>query len=297
MDELNIIKSIVSISSPGTHLDVKDDAHAAKLARNCNTFSAELKREHPDRFGFFASLPLPAIDESLAEIDHALSEGADGFVVMTNAHGHYLGDELFNPVFDKMNECKATVFIHPTWPCTVCKDTVTATPSTQAATPLASKYRIPMFEFLFDTARAIINLFLSGTVSRCPDIKFIFPHGSGAFPPLFSRISSYSQFVPGGRKTSEAEVRTALLKQCYFDLAGWVFAEEPEAKGQLIALMEGIGVTYDRLLFGTDYCFTQAPYAKWFTEVIDKKTHEMFDMDQAAAILSGNAIKLFEKSE
>jgi hypothetical protein len=53
-------------------------------------------------------------------------------------------------------------------------------------------------EFLFDTARIVVNLFLSGTIKRYSNINFIFPHACGALPPLLSRFTGFSQL---GKKT------------------------------------------------------------------------------------------------
>lgn len=37
---------------------------------------------HPERFGYFATLPLPDVDAALAELDFALEHlGADGVVL------------------------------------------------------------------------------------------------------------------------------------------------------------------------------------------------------------------------
>jgi predicted TIM-barrel fold metal-dependent hydrolase len=54
-------------------------------------------RKFPDRFKFFASLPLPDVERSLKEIDRALGRGAVGFALMTNAQGYYMGDKRFDP--------------------------------------------------------------------------------------------------------------------------------------------------------------------------------------------------------
>ncbi|MFC0495807.1 hypothetical protein ACFFKE_13035 [Streptomyces mutabilis] len=54
--------SILSISSPGIHFG--DDA-ARRLAREVNEAGAYTGREHPCRFGLFASLPLPDVDGAL----------------------------------------------------------------------------------------------------------------------------------------------------------------------------------------------------------------------------------------
>ncbi len=55
MDQWGVGTAMLSISLPGTHFG--DDEAARALARNVNAFGARTAREHPDRFGHFASLP------------------------------------------------------------------------------------------------------------------------------------------------------------------------------------------------------------------------------------------------
>ncbi|GAM40133.1 hypothetical protein TCE0_034r12242 [Talaromyces pinophilus] len=186
MKSVNVTKSYLSISSPGTHLIAGDNKLTRKLTRYVNDYASELKKKYPDHFGFFATLALGDVMGSLEEIPHAFDNlNADGLTVMTNFHGSYLGHKDFDPIFDELNRRHAIVFIHPTTPCLL---------SGPSATPLSAIPR-PMFEFLFDTARAIINLFLSGIVSRCSNITWIVPHCGGAFPPLINRFSSIGPIV------------------------------------------------------------------------------------------------------
>src|ERR1700679_1751797 len=65
LDEARIDVAVPSISTPGVHFG--DDAAPRTLARRVNEYLAEIRRDRPDRFGGFASLPLPDIDGSLAE--------------------------------------------------------------------------------------------------------------------------------------------------------------------------------------------------------------------------------------
>lgn len=64
---------------------------------------AQIVRDHPGRFGLFASLPLPDIDGALAEIGYAFDIlDADGVIMETNVHGVYLGDQRLEPVFAEL---------------------------------------------------------------------------------------------------------------------------------------------------------------------------------------------------
>ena len=60
MDRNEIATAWMSVSSPGVHFG--DDFRAQVLARRMNEAAAELGRDHPGRFGSFASLPLPDVD-------------------------------------------------------------------------------------------------------------------------------------------------------------------------------------------------------------------------------------------
>ena len=115
MDAHGIASAMLSISSPGVHFG--DDAAARELARHVNTYGAEVVRRHPRRFGHFASLPLPDVDGSIAELSYALDVlGSDGVAVESNHGGVYLGDPMLEPVWQELDRRRCTVFVHPTSP-------------------------------------------------------------------------------------------------------------------------------------------------------------------------------------
>ncbi|KAJ4377329.1 hypothetical protein N0V83_000154 [Neocucurbitaria cava] len=293
MSTANVSKSILSVSSPGTHIVPGNDALGKNLTRQCNIYAAELKRAHPEKFGYWAALPLPSVDAALEEIDKATQEGADGFGLMTNYHGNYVGAPEFDPVFDKLNEVGATVFIHPTTPC-IKLGNDTSSAQTTDAVPFGSRYPIPIFEFFFDTARAVINLFSTGTIDRCPNIKFIIPHSGGALPPIMTRFIQFSSVVPGGRVLDAATVRKQLEEQFYFDLAGFVFDGESGGDGQLKAFVEGFKISHEKLLYGSDFPFTQTQFVKMLADRMKDGLENLFSEKERLAIYEGNAVKLLQ---
>ncbi|TKA63116.1 hypothetical protein B0A49_09031 [Cryomyces minteri] len=282
MQNLSVTKSIISITSPGTHLVPGDDALARKLTRECNTFAAELSHRRPKQFGFWASLPLPDVPASLDELTYAMDElHADGIALLTNHHGRYLGDAAFDPVFAELERRRATVFIHPTAPCIAHSGSRDVTP----ALPL-SQYPNPMFEFFFDTARAAINLFLSGTVLRCPNVTFILSHGAGALPPLIERFSSFATAVTGlGMRLSSEMVKETLRRQFFVDLAGFVFPD------QIHVVVRYVGAK--QLLYGSDWCYTPTPTVLMLAEKMEEGLKEFFPDEEARReILLGNARRI-----
>ena len=88
-----------------------------KVARDANEFAAQVVRDHPNRFGLFATLPLFDVEGSLREIANGFDVlKADGVCFATSYGSRWPGDPAFAPVFDELNRRKAVVFIHPTAP-------------------------------------------------------------------------------------------------------------------------------------------------------------------------------------
>ena len=173
MDKWQIRTAITSLTP---RVILKNMHRLREVARTCNEFQARMALEHPSRFGSFALIPLPDVDGALEEITYALDIlHLDGVGLFSSVNDRYLGDPLFDPVFDELNRRKAVVFIHPT----------------HCEAPTETNLGAPPFvvEYVFDTTRAIVNLIFTGTLTRYPDIRVIVAHGGGAVPFLAQRIS------------------------------------------------------------------------------------------------------------
>jgi predicted TIM-barrel fold metal-dependent hydrolase len=229
MDRTGIATAITSLSLPGVWFG---GAQAARsLARTCNDYAAQMTKDYPGRFGLFAAVPLPDVEGSLREIAYAFDVlKADGIGLVSNYDDKWPGDPSFAPVFDELNRRKAVVFIHPTAP-SCCSHLM---PGIAAST----------VEFLFDTSRAILSLLVNGTLSRFPDIRFIFCHAGGTMPMLAARTNAFverhkdvAERVPDGVAVE--------LRKLYYDVANSV---NPSSMAALMKL-----VPTSQLLFGSDF--------------------------------------------
>ncbi|MCX4854315.1 amidohydrolase [Streptomyces canus] len=245
MDRNGIETAMLSMSSPGVHFG--DDKAARLLARRVNEYTAELTRDHPGRFGNFVSLPLPDVDASLEEIAFAYDElDADGVALLTHTHGVYLGDPRLEPVFAELDRRRAVVFLHPTSP--------VGWEQSALGRPR------PMVEYLFDTARTVTDMVMAGVLTRHPNIKVIVPHCGGAVPVLADRINEFMRlFVPAEKTPAQDAVQQ--LRGLYYDMAGTAFPRQVPALAKL--------VDPDRVLFGSDYCWTPSPLADAHIAAID----------------------------
>src|SRR5262249_11519533 len=70
MEPSGIAVALLSIIQPGTA--VPDAEKARHVARQANEYGAQIVRDHPGRFGSFATLPLADADASLKEIEYGL---------------------------------------------------------------------------------------------------------------------------------------------------------------------------------------------------------------------------------
>ncbi len=62
MENDSVATALISIVQPGTLFGNNEEARA--LARHCNEYGTQMAKDHPGRFGLFAALPLPDVEES-----------------------------------------------------------------------------------------------------------------------------------------------------------------------------------------------------------------------------------------
>jgi predicted TIM-barrel fold metal-dependent hydrolase len=236
MDKNGVDVGMLSLSPPGVQL--ANPAETKTLARAVNEHAAKLRSTYPTRFGHFASLPMPYIDDTLAEIAYAFDTlKVDGVQLMTSykaGEDKWLGDPEFAPVFAELNRRKALVFVHPLLP--------------QCCAGVQTWIPPAMLEYTHDTNRAVISLLFSGTLARFPDIRFIFCHAGAAVPVLGGRW-----VVTGGNKRYAEQLPNGIdheLKKLHYDVA--LAANKPA----LAALFTYVPLS--QVLLGSDYPFGSA---------------------------------------
>ena len=267
MDRTGIRSAVLSVSSPGVLLS-DDPADVRDLARVVNQEGAAIVAQHPDRFGLFASLPLPDVHSAIGEMRYALDDlGADGIALETHYRGIYLGAAEFEPVMKELNDRAAVVHVHPTSPA--------CWPQTSLGRPR------PMIEFLFDTTRALTSLALNGVLDRHPAVRFIVAHSGAALPVLADRIAAFA-FTENPQQPINV---LGALRRLYYDVAGFAL---PRALPALLSLVDS-----DRLLYGSDYPFTPDWVASGLAEAL-AGTDVLTD-DDRVLLSRGNAASLFPR--
>lgn len=265
MSELAVGTAILSVSAPGTTF-LPNPADAAALARDLNEHLAAVVAAQPDRFGFFATVPMPHVTESAEEAVRALDElHADGVILLANASGVYLGQDGQADLFSVLNARCAVVLIHPA---------DLPGPAVDGVLPFAT-------DFLLDTARAAYLLVRNEVRRNYPDIKFILSH-AGGFVPYASHRMAIGILSDTGRSLTDTLDDFAGF---YFDTA---LSSTAAALPSLIAFAKPGHVT-----FGSDYPFAPIPVAKLFAAGL--QTYPALDTDARAAIDRLNALRLFPR--
>jgi predicted TIM-barrel fold metal-dependent hydrolase len=238
MDRAGIATAMISPTAPAAWFGNVEEAK--KVAREMNEYAtAKMVQAYKNRFGLFAVLPMPDVDGCLKEIAYAYDTlKVDGISFLTSYDGKYLGDKIFDPVFDELNRRNAIVYTHPLEP-SCCKN------------PLTSGVSAQTLEYPTDTTRIIMNLVRSGTAARCPNIKFIFSHAGGT-------IVSVAQRFLGNEVSAEAlkgapGPNLTQVRRFFYDTAG---SASPIPLQSLKLL-----IPTSQIVFGTDYPFGGQPAA------------------------------------
>lgn len=180
LDEAGITYQVLSLSSP--HPYFGDAEESAAFCQSFNDEVAHVVSRHPNRFGFCAVLPLPDVDAAVKEAIRAICElGALGVKLASNSRGLYLGDERLGPLFERLKSLAeergrdVVCLIHPSRPEPIAEGVFSAGP-------------VPLYEFLADTTRAVLNMVARDIPRRYPRVHIVIPHCGSFLPNVARRI-------------------------------------------------------------------------------------------------------------
>jgi aminocarboxymuconate-semialdehyde decarboxylase len=200
-----------------------------------NEGMAEAVRAFPDRFRFFASVPLPWGAAAASALTDAVGRlGAVGSMIGTNVAGRPLDDPHFGPLWETSAQLGVPVELHPV--------------------DVAGQDRLDRYQldnFLgnpFDTTIAATSLMFGGVLDRYPDLDVVLLHGGGYFPYAVGRLDHGRKARGVARKLKQAPAE--YLQRFYYD----TIVYDATALETLARL---VGV--DRLLIGSDYPFDMEP--------------------------------------
>jgi predicted TIM-barrel fold metal-dependent hydrolase len=188
-------RQVLSLSAPPIESINPDRQITLDMARLANDSMAELVRAHPDRFpGFIASLPLNYPDESVRELERAVTDlGALGVQVFSNVNGLPLDDERFFALFETADRLRCPILLHP----------ARGARFADYTTEQKSKYEIWWtFGWPFETSAAMQRLVFSRLFERLPEIKIV-AHHLGAMIPYFEGRIGYGLDQFGTRTADE----------------------------------------------------------------------------------------------
>lgn len=228
MDEAGVDIQVLSVSAPNVFR--LPEAMRVPLTRDLNDEFSDLASRSDGRFRVFASLPLPAIDAALEELDRALDlPHVVGIAVCSNIDRINLDDERFSPVWEELSRRGTTVFCHPTVAC--CTDGLR-----EYAMSLA-------MGFMADTMFAVGRMAYAGTFDRFSGIRWIFTHLGGTIPFVFPRYDNYYKQFPECREHIDRPP-SEIMRELYYDTCTM---HVPALRCAVDTLGPG------QLVFGSDY--------------------------------------------
>lgn len=273
MEQAGIECSVLTMPAPQPYFGDKEES--IRTTRQYNEACARLKKDHPGKFRFCASLPLPDVESAIREAIYALDTlGADGIKLATNSRGQYLGDEALDTLMAVLNERHSVIIIHPHRPSPVNDGIMTVTP-------------LAIYEYPAETTRAVVNMISRNIPARYLNLKIVVPH-CGSFLPLAIPRMQAVHPIMFANGLMEPIDWVSNLSRLYYDLAG-------NPTTEIIETLLSI-TTADHLLYGSDYPYANAQVAGNALDKLRKLLTSNLEWEKwTHAILNENAIKLFKR--
>ena len=265
MEGLNLLKSVLSISSPYFYFG--DRKETEDIARACNEYGSDYqKRNHAVHI--CGVLPLPDVEAAVNEVKYCRDKlGICDFSMLSNTAGIYLGDKRLEPLMEELNKEQTVLVLHPTSPAAMGANIPDTLP-------------VPAIEYFFETTRAVTNMIINGTIHRHSNIKFLVPHGGACLTILSDRLAFMTEML----RMDGVDVMGDLAK-LYYDLAGMAMPKQ-------YGLLKEVTDT-SHILYGSDAPFTSLTGDQKLAGIMDSSIES--SIQEQIYVL--NAEKLFRMKE
>ena len=236
MDRMGIDVQAISTAPPQFYYWMDADL-GRQTSRLINENLTDIAARHPDRFAPLGTLPMQDPRLAVEEAEHCMKRlGMRGVEICTNVNGKDLSDPSFEPVFAKLEQLGAVIFLHPN--------------GFSEAQRLSEHYFNNVIGNPLDTSMALSHLIFGGVLDRHPKLKIIAAHGGGFIGSYPFRMDH----AHGARRDCRVNIRkkpTSYLKKVFFDTIVFDHA-------QLRHLVNLWGA--DHIVAGTDYPYDMGHY-------------------------------------
>jgi aminocarboxymuconate-semialdehyde decarboxylase len=233
MSEAKVDVQALSLAQPGVYW-----AEPEAGLTLCQIFNDEIHgiiKKYPQHFVGIASVPLQDINGAIRELDRAISDlDFKGVLIGTNINGLDLDTPQFFPFYQRAEQLKIPIFVHPfAW---------------DLVKERLANYRLePILGFMFENSIAILKVVLGGVLERYPKLKFCFAHLGGTIPYIKGRIDRGDAIFAADMRTHISQPHSFYLRKVYFDTA---YFYDPAFLCALSCISE------EQFAFGTDHPFT-----------------------------------------
>ena len=227
MDRAGIDVQVLSALPPGAAFGMCEAS--TELAARLNDDLIEAAGRYPGRFLVLATLPLPHVEESLAELDRVSAHPlVRGVLLNADSARWTLDDARFEPIYATLAERGMPAVLHPA---------IEELPAAYAGWMLGESVGA-----IVSSTLAGLRLIFSGMLDRVPSLDLVIPHLGGTIPYLSRRLTDLSD------RMSEAEhdLPHYLRNRIYYDSCSY-------HRPALQCAIETVGA--DRIMLGSDFPF------------------------------------------
>lgn len=261
MDEAGIDVCVLSVAPPAATF--RDPGAAAEAIAIANDEVLAACAQAPDRFVGLAILPLPHVEESVAELKRLADQRAiRGVLVGVDGLG-YAPDKLaLEPVLGCTAEAGLVLIVHPAG-------------HESGPNGAFDAFSLgPSFETMLWTSLVALRFVLSGLLDRYPTLDLVVPHLGGVLPYLTQRL------VDQATGDAEHDLTYYLQQRLYLDSCSYHLPA-------LRCAVDTVGAP--RIMLGSDFPF-RGELGRCVTDV---GTADFLSRDERRAILGGTAARWF----